>query len=195
MGSCPQVSQRFIAYRGVPILSPKDLLYHFTYTFKKFWKHCGKWNKSDIKEQIVWFHLYEGPRVVEFIETESRMVVTRSWVEGENGKLLLSGQSFCFVLFFSVTKLCLALCDPMDCSMSGFPVLHHPPELAQTHVHRVSDAIQPSHPLSLPFPPALNPSHHQGLFQRVSSLDQVAKVLELQFRHQSFQWIFRVDFL
>ena len=75
----------------------------------------------------------------------------------------------------------------MDCSIPGFPVHHTLPELAQTHVHRVSDAIQPSHPLSSPSPPAFNLSQHQGLFQRVSSLHQVAKVLELQLQHQSFQ--------
>ena len=79
----------------------------------------------------------------------------------------------------SVTKLCLTLWDPMDYSTQGFPVLHHLPEFAQTHVHWVSDAIQPSHPLLPPFPPALKFSQHQGLFQWVSSLHQVAKVLEL----------------
>ena len=61
--------------------------------------------------------------------------------------------------------------------------------------HWVDDAIQPSHPLLFPSPPALNLFQHQGLFQRVSSLHQVAKILELQFQHQPFQWIFRVDFL
>ena len=66
-------------------------------------------------------------------------------------------------------------------------------EFVQTHVHWVGDAIQPSHPLSSPSPPALNLSQHQGLFQWVGSLHQVAKLLELQ--HQSFQWIFRTDFL
>ena len=66
---------------------------------------------------------------------------------------------------------------------------------AQTHVLWVGDAIQPSHPLSTPFPPAFNLFQHQGLFQWVSSLDQVAKVLEFQLQHQSFQWIFRTDFL
>ena len=75
--------------------------------------------------------------------------------------------------------------------MPGFPVHHQLPELAQTLVHWVSDAIQPSHPLSSPSPPAFNLSQHQGLFQRVSSSHQVAKVLELQLQHQSFQWIFR----
>ena len=90
----------------------------------------------------------------------------------------------------SVTQLCLTLCDPMDCNTPGFLVLHHLLELAQTHVSWVSDAIQPSHPLSSPSP-ALNLSQHQGLFQWVSSSHQVAKVLE--FQHQSFQRLFRVD--
>ena len=82
-----------------------------------------------------------------------------------------------------------------DCSTPGFPVHHQLLELAQTHVHRGGDAIQPSHPLSSPSPPAFNLSQHQGLFQWVSSLHQVAKVLEFQLQHQSFQWIFRTDFL
>ena len=77
-------------------------------------------------------------------------------------------------------------------STRGFPLLHYLPKFAQTHVHWISDAIQPSHPLSPLSPPVFNLSQHQGLFQRVSSLHQVAKVLELQ--HQSFQWISGVDF-
>ena len=69
------------------------------------------------------------------------------------------------VQFSSVAQSCLTLCDPMDYSMPGFPVLHQLPELTQTHVHPVGDAIQQSHPLSSPSPPAFNLSHHQGLFQ------------------------------
>ena len=68
-------------------------------------------------------------------------------------------------------------------------------EFTQTHVHWVSDATQPSHPLSSPSPPAFNLSQHQGLFKWVGSLHQVAKALEFQLQHQSFQWIFRTDFL
>ena len=75
----------------------------------------------------------------------------------------------------------------MDCSMPGLPVHHQLPELTQTHVHRVSDAIQPSHPLLSPSPPALTLSQHQSLFRKVSSSHQVAKVLEFQLHHQSFQ--------
>ena len=75
----------------------------------------------------------------------------------------------------------------MDYSTPGFPVLLGLPQFAQTHVHRVDDAIQSSHPLLSPSPPAFNLSQHQGLFQRVSPSHQVAKVLELQLPHQSFQ--------
>ena len=81
------------------------------------------------------------------------------------------------VQFTSVAQLCLILCDSMDCSMPGLLVHHQLPELIQTHVHRVSDAIQPSHPLSSPSPPDFNLSQHQGLFKRVTSSHQVATVL------------------
>ena len=97
------------------------------------------------------------------------------------------------MLLFSRCSV-MAPCDPTDCSTPGFPVLHHLLELAQTHVHWVSDAIQLGHPLSSPSP-AFNLSQHQGLFQWVSSLHQVAKVLEVQLQYQFFQWIFRTDFL
>ena len=95
----------------------------------------------------------------------------------------------------SVAKLHLTLCDIIDYSTPGFPVFHYLLEFAQTHVHRVGDAIQSSHPLLSPSPPALkNLSQDQSLCQWVFSSHQVAKVLELQLQHQSFQWIFRVDF-
>ena len=85
-----------------------------------------------------------------------------------------------FSCCYSVAQLCPTLCDPMDCSTPGFQVLPCPPKLAQTHVHWISDAIQPSHPRSSPSPPASNPSQHQSLFQWVNSSHEVAKVLELQ---------------
>ena len=94
-----------------------------------------------------------------------------------------------------VAKLCPTLCNPMNCSTPGLPVHHQLPEFTETYVQWVSDAIQPSHPLSSPCPPAFNLSQHQGLFKWVSSLHQVAKVLQFQLQHQSFLWIFRVDFL
>ena len=87
--------------------------------------------------------------------------------------------------FSSVAQSCPTLCDPMDCSTPGFPVQHQLLEFTQTRVHCIGDAIQPSHPLSSPSPSTFNLSQHQGLFQWVSSLNQVAKVLELQLQHLS----------
>jgi len=80
----------------------------------------------------------------------------------------------------SVAQSCPTLCDPMNCSMPGLPVHHQLPEFTQTHVHRVSDAIQLSHPLSSPSPLAPNPSQHQSLLQWVNSSHEVANVLEFQ---------------
>ena len=95
----------------------------------------------------------------------------------------------------SAPKWCPTLCHPMDCSGPGFPVFLHLLEFAQTYIHWVSDAIQPPHPLSPPSLSAFNLSQHRGLFQWISYSPQVTRVLELQLQHQSFQWIFRVDFL
>ena len=100
-----------------------------------------------------------------------------------------------YVQFSSVAQSCLTLCKPMDCIMPGLPVLHQLLKPAQTHVHWVRDAIQPSHPLLSPFPPAFNLSQLQGIFQWVSSSHQMAKLLEFQLQHQSFRWILRTDFL
>ena len=87
---------------------------------------------------------------------------------------------FFIVQFSSVVQSCPTLCDPMNHSTPGLPVHHQLPEFTQTHVHRVCDAIQPSHPLSSPSPPAPNPSQHQTLFQWVNSSHEVVKVLEFQ---------------
>ena len=106
----------------------------------------------------------------------------------------LATQPACFCCS-SATKLRLSPCDPMDCSTPGFPAHQHLLEFTQTHVHCIGDAIRPSHPLSSPSPPAFSLSQHQGLSQWVSSSHQVAKALELQLQHQSFQWVFRTDFL
>ena len=97
--------------------------------------------------------------------------------------------------FISVAQSCLTLCDPRNCSTPGLPVHHQLPKSSQTHVHRVGDAIKPSHPLSSPSPPSPNPSQCQSLFQRVNSSHQVAKVLQFQPQHQSFQWTPRTDLL
>ena len=95
----------------------------------------------------------------------------------------------------SVIQLSPTLCDPINHSTPGLPVHHKLQEFTQTHVHRVSDAIQPLHPLSSPSPPAPNPSQHQGLFQWVNSSHEVVKVLEFQLQHQSFQWTPRTGLL
>ena len=99
------------------------------------------------------------------------------------------------VQFSSVSQSCPTLCDPMNHSTPGLPVHHQLPEFTQTHVHRVREAIQLSHPLSSPSPPAPNPSQHQGHFKWVSSSHRVAKVLEFQIQHQYFQWKPRTDLL
>ena len=112
----------------------------------------------------------------------------------------LFSMSMSLFILYSISCCCLvansysALCDPMNCSTPGFSVLHYLPELVQTHIPWLSDATQPSYPVT-PSALALNLSQHQGLFQVVSSSHQLAKVLELQLQDQSFQWIFRVDFL
>ena len=103
--------------------------------------------------------------------------------------------------FSSVAQLCPTLCDPMNCSTPGLPVHHQLLEFTQTHVHGVGDAIQPSHPLLSPSRPAPNLSQHQSLFQWVNSSHEVAKTLEFQLKHQSFQRTprtelsFRMDWL
>ena len=99
------------------------------------------------------------------------------------------------VQFSSVAQSSPILCDPVECSMPSLPVHHQLLEFTQTHVHWVNDAIQSSHPVLLPSPPAFNLSQDKGFFKRVSYLHQVAKVLEFKLQHQSFQRIFRTDFL
>ena len=131
--------------------------------------------------------------------TASEITGFRPLSEKQRVKLSIKNESLGLVgaivtfQFSSVAQFCLTLCDPMDCSMPGLPVHNRLLDSTQTLVHRVSDAIQPSHHLSSPSP-AFNLSQYQGLFQWVSSSHQVAKVLEFQLQHQSFQWIFRTDF-
>ena len=96
------------------------------------------------------------------------------------------------VQFSSVAQSCPTLCNPMDCSTLGLPVHHQLLEFTQTHVHWVGDAIQPSHPLASPSP-TFNLPQHQCLFKWLSSSHQVAKVLEFQLQHQSFQRTPRTD--
>ena len=118
------------------------------------------------------------------IEHLLHTLVLEEWKWYKGGKVIVFYHStkfspLCFYTFFLVVIVqslsqCPTLCSPMDCSTPGFPVLHHLLEFAQTHVYWVGDAIQPSHPLLSPFPPALNLSQHQGLFQWVNSSRQVS---------------------
>ena len=113
---------------------------------------------------------------------------------GDLSVMQFSLLQFCrHVQFSSVAQSCVTLCDPMDYSTPGLPIHHQLLDFTQTHVHWVGDAIQPPHLLSSSS--ALSLSQNQSLFQWVISLHQVAKVLEFQLQHHSFQWIFSTDFL
>ena len=124
---------------------------------------------------------------------------TTEWFKIEKGVYQGYTLSLCLFNFYaefsSVAQSCPTLCNLMNHSTPGLPVHHQFPESTQTHVHWVGDAIQPSHPLSSHSPPALNLSQHQGLFLWVSSSLQMAKVLEFQLQHQSFQWTPKTDLL
>ena len=121
--------------------------------------------KKDVRQNRLGFFFFFKEQILGSITTNKASGSDRIPVElfqilkDDAVKVLQSVQ------FSSVTQLCLTLGNPMNCSTPGLPVHHQLPEFTQTHVHRVSDAIQPSHPLSSPSPPALNPSQHQGLFQ------------------------------
>ena len=129
---------------------------------------------------------------------EQEMVLWSQTQKDKYSMLSSNVKSVIWYQFSSVTQLYPTLCNHMDYSSPGFPVLHHLPESAQTHAHLDSDTIQQSHPLSSTSPDfsSWRPlSQHQGLLKWVSSSHQVAKVLELQLQHWALQWIFRVDFL
>ena len=122
----------------------------------------------------------------------------RTFLTQESNQGLLHCRQVLYQLsyqFSSVTQSCLTLCNPMDCSTPGPPVHRQLLKFTQTHVLWVGDAIQPPHPLSSPSPPAFNLSRHQGLFKWISSSHEVAKVLEFQLQHQSFQWTPGTDLL
>ena len=133
-------------------------------------------------------------------EEELKSLLMKVKEESEKSGLRLNIQktkimSSSLTQFSSVAQSCLTLCDPMNRSTSGLPVHHQLPELTQTHIHWVRDALQPSHPLSSPSPSAPNPSQHQSLFQWVNLSHEVAKVLKFQLWHHSFQRNPRVDLL
>ena len=118
--------------------------------------------RSRSRIHVFWIHSRRWIQIMEIIHISSKK------------------KNFAVLQFSSAAHSCPTLCDPMNCSTPGLPVHHQLPESTQTYAHWVGDAIQPSHPLSSPSPPAPNPSQHQSLFQWVNSLHEVAKVLELQ---------------
>ena len=135
------------------------------------------------KQRIQWNEVLSSSQRRGFTIQTFALSTEHIWVDGYS------------VQFSSVTQLCPTLCNPMNHSTPGLPVHHQLPEFTQTLVHQVGDAIQPSHPLSSPSPPAPSPSQHQGLFQWVNSSHEVAQVLKFQLQHQSFQWTPRTDLL
>ena len=143
------------------------------------------------QEQVVWWAYTAGGTVATLHVT--RTAITEEHMNRLN--MCIRNTHVTSIRLVQFSQSCLLLCKPMDCSTPGFPVHHQLPELSQTHVHWFGNAIQPTHPLSSPSPPDFNHSQHQGLFQWVSSSCQVDRILELQLQHQSFQWIFRIDFL
>ena len=158
-----------------------------------------------------WVAPITSPEQSPYLYDSQRIVFRRKWWPGiylKAAKYTVSGSCYHSwawdtistpqrqsIFFCSVAQSYPTLWDPIDCSMPSFPVHCQLLDFTQTHVHWVDDAIQQSHPLSSPSLPAFNLSQHQGLFKWVSSSHQVAKVLEFQLQHQSFQWIFRIDFL
>ena len=121
--------------------------------------------------------------------------VTFYFIHDASLLLMLIMGSTTSVHFSSVAQLFPTLCDPMNHNTPGLPVHHQLLEFTQTHVYWVGNTIQPSHPLSSPSPPTSNPSQHQGLFQWLNSLHEVAKVLEFQLQHHSLQRNSRADLL
>ena len=150
--------------------------------------NCGKFLEMGIPDHLTCFlrNLYAAQEAT--VRTRHG---TMNWFQigkGVRQGCMLSPCLFnlCRVQFSSVSQSCPTLCDHMNRSMPGLPVHHQLPEFTQTHAHWVGDAIQPSHPLLSPSPPAPNPSQHQDLFQWVNSSHEVAKVLEFQLQHQPF---------
>ena len=151
--------------------------------FKQINSKMSSWDK--------WRNLYINCSYSLF--QESLALQTDSLLSEPPGKPI-----YRLIVKYSVQFSCPVVSDSLQhhgLQYARLPCHHQLPKLAQTHVYRVSDAIQPSHPLSPPSPPTFNLSQHQGLFQWVSPPHPVANVLEFQLQHQSFQWIFRADFL
>ena len=142
-------------------------------------------------------HIYIYIYIYSFSDSFPLQVITRYWAISLFSIAVPCWLYILYIIvqFSSVAQSCSTLWDPMNHSTAVLSVHHQLPEFTQTRVHSVGDAIQPSHPVWSPSPPAPNPSQHQGLFRWVSSSHQVAKVLEFQLQHQFFQWIYNIMFL
>ena len=198
--------RKYWSEKVFPMLSPRSFmesclmfksLSHFEFIFVHSVMVCSHAIYLHSAYQLAQHHLVKRLFPILYFCLPCQRLIDHGCVGLFMGSLFCSIDScvcFCTNQFSSVAQLCPTLCDPVDCSTSGLPVHNQLPDLTQTLVHWVSDAIQPSHPLSSPSPPTINLSQHQGLFKRVSS-HEVAKVLEFQLQHQSFQWTFNTDFL
>ena len=172
------------------------ILIHLTFSSVQFWTSLvAKLVKNPRTVQETWVQslVWEDPLEKRKATHSSILAWRFTWTMSMG--LQTVGHNWRTFTFSSVSQSCPTLCHPMDCSTPGFPIHHQLPEFTQIHVHRVSDTIQPSHPLSSPSSPTFNLSQHQGIVKWDNSSHQVAKALEFQLQHQSFQWIFRIDFL
>ena len=155
--------------------------------------------QSEVSQKERGLFLLDFTRVAQFVQAKPEVInpkyqnINNPWSHLKTVQIPPGTQMPFSQSVSSVAQSCPTLCDPMNRSPPGLPVHHQLPEFIQTLVHWVSDAIKPSHPLLSPSPPALNLSQHQDLFQWVNSSHQVAKVLEFQLQHQSFQWTPRTD--
>ena len=170
----------------------------------KYWSFSFSISPSNeysglISFKIDWFDLLAVQGILKSLLQHHRpnaSILQRSafFIVQLSHQYMTTGKVIALTQFSSVAQLCPTL-QPHGTQQAGLPVHHQILEFTQTHVHWVGDAIQPSYPLSSPSPPIFSISQHQGLFQWVNSSHEVAKVLEFQLQHQSFQWIFRTDFL
>ena len=144
------------------------------FAWKDYYHHITE-NPRNAKHWKIIIQMYKGNTLRSGLIWLWELIIKSNKIQ-----LAVNWKSNCVFQFSSVAQSCPTLCNPMNCSMPGLPVHHQLPEFTQTHIHWVGDAIQPSHPLSSPSPPAPNPSQHQSLFQWVNSLHEVAKVLEFQ---------------
>ena len=164
----------------------------------RFFSHSSIHSKITYSRHIEWSHQLENINIQSIMRKWIIIQLRKAKIGVILDKIMNDLRQFKgenSVQFSSVTQSCPILCSPMKRSMLGLPVHQQLLKFTQTHVHWVSDAIEPSHPLWSPSPPVFNLSEHQVLLKRVSYSHQVAKILTFQLQHQSFQWTPRTDIL